>query len=676
ILLRTKPLDMTRSLISRPFIVLTTLLSLVFVLPQSAFNVLLISTIAIVIFIFFYKKLGTGASLYWLFGMPIILIIFSIRKTIHLTSYHSSEIQTEFYANNLLANIESIDSKEKHSNIRIHFNYQSREVDALLKYKKVDDSIKYFIGKNVLVSGNFQKVIAHEEFESFNYSEYLIHQHIHYIGNIDSLTVLSDNEQCFNINQLASSCNLHIQKIIIKFIPDESLAHLMIAIILGDKSKVSEKIKQQFIATGTAHILAVSGMHIGILYAILNCIFSFLALKFMWFKKIQSPTMLGLIWIFALITGLGASVLRAAVMFSLFEIGINLKRVSDSINIICGSAFLILFYNPCMIYDIGFQLSFFAVLSIILFYSILKRWFKSSNKYINYFLDIVNVSLAVQFLVTPISVYYFQSFPTYFLISNLIWVPLSFALMLSGLALLATSYVFQPLSIFFGLISKWCLLVGIMVFDFIEKLPFHQLSDILLFPEQAILLIMAILSINIWISHSKKMFLFVSIILLIVSNIYPMAKIILSSSKEEIIVYKHKADPLLDLHFNYNIISIVSSESDTIKKTYFQKTHFLENHSTINLANTNQFIFTFPANNSQPSRTIAIDSLNISNPKYNYLFIRNKIFPPEILCSYNVEHIFILPNTSHKIKTYYSKNKNQYDSQLTISEFLTQKIPL
>ncbi|MEO6189516.1 MAG: hypothetical protein ABIO44_03210, partial [Saprospiraceae bacterium] len=195
---------MTRSLISRPFIALTTLLSLVFVLPQSACNALLLSSIVIVIFIFFYKKLRTGAALYWLLGLPIILTIFSIRKTIHLSSYHSSEIQTEFYANNLLANIESIDSKENHSNIRIHFNYQSRDVDALLKYKTVDDSIKYFIGKNVLVSGNFQKVIIHEEFESFNYSEYLNHQHIQYIGNIDSITVLSEDQQCFNINQLAS----------------------------------------------------------------------------------------------------------------------------------------------------------------------------------------------------------------------------------------------------------------------------------------------------------------------------------------------------------------------------------------------------------------------------------------------------------------------------------------
>ena len=62
--------------------------------------------------------------------------------------------------------------------------------------------------------------------------------------------------------------------------------------------------------------------------------------------------------------------------------------------------------------------------------------------------------------------------------------------------------------------------------------------------------------------------------------------------------------------------------------------------------------------------------------KYEYLFIKNKIFPLETLCAYNIEHIFILPNTTNKIKNYYFKNKNQYDSPLTISEFLTQKIPL
>ncbi|MEP7196553.1 MAG: ComEC/Rec2 family competence protein [Saprospiraceae bacterium] len=596
---------------------------------------------------------------------------------LHQKSEHESNLSKSISLNNYPATLKSIEQKEKGQNLTINFNYEGRKLNAIVKSNKIIDTLKNFIGYQILVNAELTKNIVQEEYESFNYSKYLNWQHLSYTGQLHSVDLSKQNKESFNLLNSSASCNYKVQEIFLQHIKDSSLAYLLIAILIGDKSHVSENVKQQFIATGTAHILAVSGMHIGILYAILKFLFSMISLKNKKWNSFKSAIIILAVWAFAFISGLGASVLRASVMFSLLELGLQLKRSSDSINIICGTAFIMLFYNPCMCYDVGFQLSFFAVLSIILFYPLLRRILVSTNSKINYLLETVNVSLAVQFLVTPISIYYFNCFPTYFLLSNLIWVPLSFLLMLVGLGIIFFHYIFLLASDLFGLFSEYCLKLGLKVFELLENLPYYQLTDLFIFPIQALFLILCILNIHWWIKGHNSKFLFLSISTLICYQLSPIIIGKLLSSKNELVVYKRKTDPLLDFHIGTNIIRIARPDYNPLQLTYYQK---LFPYHSLQIYYTNfheQFILNNIGDDLGNNKIkLAVDSISEPAKDYKFLFIQNKKFKPEELCEYAIDSIILLPYANFRTKLYYSKIKDQIDSKIWILDYRTVNIDL
>ena len=121
------------------------------------------------------------------------------------------------------------------------------------------------------------------------------------------------------------------------------------------------------------------------------------------------------IWFYALITGLAPSVMRASLMFSLVTIGGALNRKSHIINSISASAFLLMLANPAIIFELGFQLSYAAVLGIVLLQPHFQKLYIPHNKYEKYLWDIITVSLAAQIATGPISLMYFHQFPNYFL---------------------------------------------------------------------------------------------------------------------------------------------------------------------------------------------------------------------------------------------------------------------
>lgn len=199
---------------------------------------------------------------------------------------------------------------------------------------------------------------------------------------------------------------------------DDELA-VVSALTIGDKSELTPELKAVYSGAGTSHVLALSGLHVGIL----SCIFYFL---FQPMRKIRGGRMFQLLavavilWIFAFISGLSPSVVRAVTMCTLYLVASVVVE-----NGFCGffslslAAFIMLFYNPMYLFDISFQLSFVAVLSIILFYPIMSEWVKSDNRVVRYVWSAMSVSLAAQLGTLPLILYYFGTFPTYFLMANL-----------------------------------------------------------------------------------------------------------------------------------------------------------------------------------------------------------------------------------------------------------------
>ena len=229
---------------------------------------------------------------------------------------------------------------------------------------------------------------------------------------------------------------------------------VLAAMTLGDKSALSKDIRNTYSVTGASHILALSGMHLGILYMLL----SMLTLSRRKRHSIWSQSLLVVaIWAFAMLTGLSTSIVRAALMISLFAIFSVGFRTQASLNLLCLSAIIILGINPIALYDIGFQLSYMAVLSILVIAPLLKgkkeiivertgwgfkeRLFRKSKETLG---ALFRVSIAAQIGIAPLIAFYFGRFSTYFLLTNLIVLPAAYIILYGSLFMLIVPW--QPLS--------------------------------------------------------------------------------------------------------------------------------------------------------------------------------------------------------------------------------------
>ena len=241
------------------------------------------------------------------------------------------------------------------------------------------------------------------------------------------------------------------------------------ALLIGYDDLLDATLRQEYSGAGVVHVLCVSGLHVGVVFLIADSLFFFLRKrkKAVWIRPFLIIT---LIWIYSLITGLAPSVLRASLMFSMITIGKSLYRQSHTYNSLAASAFVLLILNPGMLYDLGFQLSYGAVFGIVTFQPTIRQLFVTTNKAKEYLWGMINVSLAAQLFVTPISVYYFHQFPNYFLIANLIAIPLSGILIYTGVIFIFLSFI--PL---LGKIAAMIVVAEIKILNttvaFIESLP-------------------------------------------------------------------------------------------------------------------------------------------------------------------------------------------------------------
>lgn len=206
---------------------------------------------------------------------------------------------------------------------------------------------------------------------------------------------------------------------------DPDVFAVVSALAVGDKSMLTSELKDSYTAAGTSHVLALSGLHIGILTVLVSWLLR--PLRYMRGGKwIISLCLFFFLWGFAFLSGLSSSVIRAVLMFSIYVIApVFTESRYSGFYAISLAAFLMLLYNPLYLFDISFQLSFTAVLSIMLFYPWIERIWKVKGRIFRYVWQTVSLSLAAQLGTLPLILYCFGSFPTYFLIANVVVAPLA-----------------------------------------------------------------------------------------------------------------------------------------------------------------------------------------------------------------------------------------------------------
>ena len=206
--------------------------------------------------------------------------------------------------------------------------------------------------------------------------------------------------------------------------PDDAQYAILAAMTLGDKSSLTHDLRETYSITGASHILALSGLHLGIIYLLLYRL-TFGRRRF-WF----SQTLIVLcIWAFAFLTGLSTSVVRSATMISIYALFAVAGRRRSPVNLLCFTAIIMLLINPSSLYDIGFQLSFSAVLSILLWLPLIERFLPEfylvRHPLQRILYNMVGMSLAAQIGAAPFIAYHFGRFSTYFLLTNLFVIPMA-----------------------------------------------------------------------------------------------------------------------------------------------------------------------------------------------------------------------------------------------------------
>ncbi len=194
------------------------------------------------------------------------------------------------------------------------------------------------------------------------------------------------------------------------------------ALLLGERNDISEETYTNYKNAGAIHILAVSGLHIGILLLLLQFLLQPLE-NITYGKKIKLVLIVFLLWGFAFLAGLSASVVRAVTMFTFLAYAESLNRPANRFNVLALSMFFILLFKPSYLFHVGFQMSYLAVFAILWIYPMLQRFWFPKNKIIRYIWQLLSVSIAAQLGVLPLSLFYFHQFPGLFFITNLAVIP-------------------------------------------------------------------------------------------------------------------------------------------------------------------------------------------------------------------------------------------------------------
>lgn len=298
---------------------------------------------------------------------------------------------------------------------------------------------------------------------SFNYADYLHKKGISVLCRFSNNDFLDLHAIDYSYRQLLVDFRNHlVNSLKVNGLKDDQLS-IASALLLGARSEISEDLNEAYSNSGITHVLAVSGMHVGLV---------FLAVGF-FLKRIKNKAYacilsLAFLWSYACLTGLSPSVIRAAWMFSFISIGKLFRSGHQKWNSIAASALLMLIIDPFIWLDAGFQLSFFAVWGIVALGK-LPEVFITRYKYFNYFLEAGWISCIAQLCTIPISLFIFGKFPIYFLLANLLVVPLSTVLTYWGITCFMVLPIPQLAQIFCSVLG-W----GIDAMNFIA----YQISQL------------------------------------------------------------------------------------------------------------------------------------------------------------------------------------------------------
>lgn len=373
--------------------------------------------------------------------------------------------------------------KERHDSLGIHpVNKQ-----AILYFQRDSLSSRLQMGEELWVRSRISPPVSARNFDEFDYARYLIRKGISGTGFVASghwqfSECRKEKEGIATVlYRLAASYRTQIENLYRRLgIEGDELAVLS-ALTLGDKTDLSESVRESYSVAGVSHVLALSGLHVGLLYALAFFLLRPLLLGGQSGRFLRSLLLILLLWLFAFFTGLSPSVVRSAAMFSIWALADLCGRQSFSLNTLALTAWLMLLVRPVWLFDVGFQLSFAAVLSILLFQPFLYRLCPVRHRAGTYLWGLVSVSVAAQLGTAPLVLFYFSRFSTHFLLTNLLVVPLVTLILYAAVVLLLLTPMSGLQAVAAVGLEKMLRMLNLLV-RWVEQLPYASVDGIWLYP--------------------------------------------------------------------------------------------------------------------------------------------------------------------------------------------------
>jgi competence protein ComEC len=487
----------------------------------------------------------------------------------------------------------------------------------------------------------------------FDYKEYMNKQNIAYTLYLKEGEYICSSESSFRIHDFFSELK---EKMIstLNSMPLNKQSNAFIkALLLGDKSSLDPSTKKAFSIAGATHVLAVSGLHVGIIVSLFSALFSFLLGKMKKEKAawIKSIFLLVIIWIYAGITNFSPSILRASIMFSFLSIGLSMTRHSNIYNTLSIAAFFMLILNPDNLYSVGFQLSFLAVSGIVYFYPKINRILYFKNKLLQKGWSLCSVSIAAQLTTFPLALYYFHQFPSYFLLSNLVVIPAAFIVLLLSILLLSFSWISLVAEMLSFILNQ---LISALHFciHFIEKLPFSSVQNVYISLTQLYLSLSAVLIISFYLNTRKVRYLSFAILL---CSFFFAAKIrhrLIEHRKFQVLVYSIPHQTAIHVIEDAKHAFILNdNKKDLLDKLSYASSAFSQFKGLSSIDEAAKIKL------GEPATLISPFLLSSTN----HLIIRNTLF--------------CINHSSHKIKTSlpFSNRIIFYNQALSIDEYYTSE---
>ena len=489
----------------------------------------------------FYKKIKG-----WKFKRQIASLYYLLFFTLgtFATLFHTDFLHKNYFA------------KKHYQHLKVWINNEPSQINDILRFEvavtkgfannevkncsgtlqialKLDSlsPIKLRYGDELLISANYLPIEPPYNPAEFDFKQWLASKNVYHQSFIrqEQLVKLASNK---GNPIIAYALSLRQQQVAIyrKLIKDDEAFAVASTLILGYRANLSKETLAAYSKTGTIHALSVSGMHVGIIYLMLNALLFFLNRNRV-LSVVKVVLIITLIWYYSLLTGLSSSVLRSAIMLSAFIISKQIGRSTNNYNILAFTAFILLAYNPFYLWDVGFQLSFLAVFGLIYLEPKIHNWLYVKNYFLHKIWKLMSISLAAQIATLPLSIYYFHQFPVYFILGNLlISIPIVVLMYLGISILLLKLYLLAP-------VFEWLITLTNNILKWIADLPFSGITQIWIAKWQLFVLCLLTGLFVIGFTYRKNQYLFYGLAMLLLFQASLSYGKIINFKQQQIVFY-------------------------------------------------------------------------------------------------------------------------------------------